>query len=127
VNAGRIDSAAAAGEQLRVSWRPRGVESTVTLTVDLIVNATGPDYVLERSADPLLRSLRSAGLVSGDALNLGLRTARFGACVDAQGRSGRTPLLSRTHAARGSLGGHGRDRVADHAERLAAHLAERRV
>jgi uncharacterized NAD(P)/FAD-binding protein YdhS len=54
VNAGRIDSVIAAGEQLRVSWRPRGCGSA-TLTVDLIVNATGPDYVLKRGAVPLLR------------------------------------------------------------------------
>ena len=126
VNAGRIDSAAAAGEQLRVSWRPRGGRSTATLTVDLIVNATGPDYVLERSADPLLQSLRSAGLVSGDALNLGLRTARFGACVDAQGRSGEHlyylgPMLRADHWEATAA-----TELRDHAERLAAHLAERR-
>jgi len=53
-SAGRIDSVIAAGEQLRVSWRPRGCGSA-TLTVDLIVNATGPDYVLKRGAVPLLR------------------------------------------------------------------------
>jgi len=122
VNAGRIDAAAAAGEQLRVSWRPRGGGSTATLTVDLIVNATGPDYVLERSADPLLQSLRSAGLVSGDALNLGLRTARFGACVDAQGRSSERlyylgPMLRADHWEATAA-----TELRDHAERLAAHL-----
>jgi uncharacterized NAD(P)/FAD-binding protein YdhS len=53
VNAGRIDSVIAAGEQLRVSWRPRGGGSA-TLTVDLVVNATGPDY--DRRVESAARS-----------------------------------------------------------------------
>jgi len=127
VNAGRIDSAAAAGEQLRVSWRPRGSGSTATLTVDLIVNATGPDYVLERSADPLLKSLCSAGLVSADALNLGLRTAGFGACVDSQGRPSEHlyylgPMLRADHWEATAV-----TELRDHAEQLAVHLARRVV
>ena len=65
VNAGRIDSVTAAGERLRVVWRARGSRGpAAALTVDLVVNATGPDYSLRRSADPLLHSLRAAGLVS---------------------------------------------------------------
>jgi uncharacterized NAD(P)/FAD-binding protein YdhS len=126
VNAGRIDSVTTMGEQLRVSWRPRGSGSTATLTVDLVVNATGPDYVLKRSADPLLKSLRSAGLVSADALNLGLRTARFGACVDSQGRSSEHlyylgPMLRADHWEATAA-----TELRDHAERLAAHLAGHR-
>jgi uncharacterized NAD(P)/FAD-binding protein YdhS len=127
VNAGRIDSVTAAGEQLRVSWRPRGSGATATLTVDLVVNATGPDYALMRGAVPLLNSLRAAGLVSEDALNLGLRTARYGACVDSQGRSSEHlyylgPMLRADHWEATAA-----TELRDHAERLAAHLAERPV
>jgi uncharacterized NAD(P)/FAD-binding protein YdhS len=127
VNAGRIDSVTAAGEQLRVSWRPRGSGSTATLTVDLVVNATGPDYALKRGAVPLLNSLRAAGLVSEDALNLGLRTARYGACIDSQGRSSEHlyylgPMLRADHWEATAA-----TELRDHAERLAAHLAERPV
>jgi uncharacterized NAD(P)/FAD-binding protein YdhS len=127
VNAGRIDSVTAAGEQLRVSWHPRGSGSTATLTVDLIVNATGPDYVLKRGAVPLLNSLRSAGLVSADALNLGLRTARYGACVDSQGRSSEHlyylgPMLRADHWEATAA-----TELRNHAEQLAAHLADCRV
>jgi uncharacterized NAD(P)/FAD-binding protein YdhS len=127
VNAGRIDSVTAAGEQLRVSWRPRGSGSTATLTVDLVVNATGPDYALRRGAVPLLNSLRAAGLVSEDALNLGLRTARYGACVDSQGRSSEHlyylgPMLRADHWEATAA-----TELRDHAERLAAHLADRPV
>jgi uncharacterized NAD(P)/FAD-binding protein YdhS len=127
VNAGRIDSVTAAGRQLRVSWRPRGGGSTATLTVDLVVNATGPDYALKRGAVPLLNSLRAAGLVCEDALDLGLRTARYGACVDSQGRSSEHlyylgPMLRADYWEATAA-----TELRDHAERLAAHLADRRV
>jgi uncharacterized NAD(P)/FAD-binding protein YdhS len=127
VNAGRIDSVTAAGDQLRVSWRPRGSGSTATLTVDLLVNAMGPDYVLKRGSVPLLNSLRSAGLVSEDALDLGLRTARHGACVDSEGRSSDRlyylgPMLRADHWEATAA-----TELRNHAEQLAAHLADRPV
>ena len=118
--------AAAAGKQLRVTWHPRGRGvKAATLTVDLIVNATGPDYELKRGAVPLLTSLRAASLVSEDALNLGLRTARYGACVDAQGRSSEHlyylgPMLRADHWEATAA-----TELRDHAEKLAAHLAGR--
>jgi uncharacterized NAD(P)/FAD-binding protein YdhS len=127
VNAGRIESIVAAGEQLRVTWRPRGADASRTLMVDLVVNATGPDYVLERGAVPLLNSLRAAGLVSEDALKLGLRTGHHGACVDAQGRSSEDlyylgPMLRADHWEATAA-----TELRDHAERLAQHLADRRT
>jgi uncharacterized NAD(P)/FAD-binding protein YdhS len=123
VNAGRILAVAAAGDQLRVTWRPRGARQTATLDVDTIVNATGPDYVLKRAVDPLLNSLRAAGLVSEDALNLGLRTAQYGACVDAQGSASAGlyylgPMLRADHWEATAA-----TELRDHAEQLAAHLA----
>jgi uncharacterized NAD(P)/FAD-binding protein YdhS len=95
------------------------------LTVDLIVNATGPDYVLKRGAVPLLNSLRAAGLVSEDALNLGLRTARYGACVNAQGHATEHlyylgPMLRADHWEATAA-----TELRNHAEQLAAHLAGR--
>jgi uncharacterized NAD(P)/FAD-binding protein YdhS len=126
VNAGRIDSVMPAGEQLRVSWQRRGGGASC-LTADLIVNATGPDYALERSTDPLLMSLRAAGLVSVDTLKLGLRTARFGACVDSQGRTSDRlfylgPMLRADHWEATAA-----PELRNHAEQLAAHLIDRRV
>jgi uncharacterized NAD(P)/FAD-binding protein YdhS len=125
VNAGRIDSVAAAGTQLRVSWRPRASTTPSELTVDLLVNATGPDYVLRRCADPLLNSLRAAGMVSEDALDLGLRTGRYGACVDSQGRASESlyyvgPMLRADHWEATAA-----TELRDHAEKLAEHLVER--
>ena len=125
---GGFDEVTPAGRQLCVAWRARGGGrgadgGITTLTVDMIVNATGPDYALNRSADPLLVSLRTAGLVSADRLNLGLRTARFGACVDAQGRSSENlyylgPMLRADYWDATAA-----TELRDHAEQLAAHLA----
>jgi uncharacterized NAD(P)/FAD-binding protein YdhS len=123
IAAGRIQQVVADKRRLRVSWRPRGSRATAEMTVDLVVNATGPNYNIESSADPLLVSLRAAGLISSDALNLGIRTARYGACVDSQGRASEQlyylgPMLRAAH-----LDATAAAELREHAEQLAAHLA----
>lgn len=125
VNAGRIEHAAAVDGRLRVSWRPRGSEATATLMVDLIVNATGPNYAIERSCDPLVNALRTSGVICSDALSLGIRTGPYGACVDAQGRTSRHlyylgPMLRADY-----LDATAAAELRDHAEHLAAHLARK--
>jgi uncharacterized NAD(P)/FAD-binding protein YdhS len=127
IMAGRIQRVIARDQQLQVSWCPRGGDDTASLTVDLVVNATGPDYAIERSVDPLFMSLRAAGLVSADALNLGIRTGGFGACVDARGRASQHlyylgPMLRADH-----LDATAAAELRDHAERLADHLVGARV
>jgi uncharacterized NAD(P)/FAD-binding protein YdhS len=123
VNAGRIEKIEAQGKQLKVWWRPRGSHSQSTLTVDLLVNAMGPDYVLERSTDPLVKALIGAGMISPDALQLGIRTAHCGACVDAQGKASEQlyylgPMLRAAH-----WEATGATELRDHADALAAHLS----
>jgi uncharacterized NAD(P)/FAD-binding protein YdhS len=124
VSAGRIlDVVALDRRRLAVSWRPRGSNATARLTVDMLVNATGPNYHIERSTDPLMISLRAAGLVSPDALKLGIRTAPFGACVNVHGRASERlfylgPMLRADH-----LDATAAAELTQHAERLAAHLA----
>jgi uncharacterized NAD(P)/FAD-binding protein YdhS len=127
VNAGRIQQVIAREHQLQVSWHPRGSHVTSTLTVDLVVNALGPNYAIERSTDPLLVSLRKAGLVSSDALNLGIRTGSFGACLDAQGRASQHlyylgPMLRADH-----LDATAAVELRDHAEQLTHHLVGARL
>jgi uncharacterized NAD(P)/FAD-binding protein YdhS len=86
INAGRVHEALVLeDDRVRVSWRGRGNRGGGTLTVDAIVNATGPDYDLQRSREPLLRALRAQGLIVPDALRLGIRTDPSGACIDAGG------------------------------------------
>jgi uncharacterized NAD(P)/FAD-binding protein YdhS len=125
INAGRIQHAAAVDGRLQVSWRPRGSDATATLMVDLIVNATGPNYAIDRSVDPLINALRAAGVISADPLSLGIRTGPYGACLDATGRASSNlyylgPMLRADH-----LDATAAAELRDHAERLAAHLADK--
>jgi uncharacterized NAD(P)/FAD-binding protein YdhS len=125
VNAGRIQDIIAADGRLRVSWRARGSGQPKQLVVDLVVNATGPYYGIAATPDALVSSLRTSGLVSADALQLGIRTARYGACLNAQGIASKHlfylgPMLRADHwEATAAL------ELRDHAEQLAAHLVER--
>jgi uncharacterized NAD(P)/FAD-binding protein YdhS len=124
VRAGHIKQVVAVDRRrLAVSWRPRGGSATAQLNVDMLINATGPNYDIERSTEPLIISLRTAGFVSTDALKLGIRTARFGACVDAGGRASERlfylgPMLRADH-----LDATAAAELTHHAEQLAAHLA----
>ena len=79
--------------------------------------------IVERSTDPLLSSLRAAGLVCADTLRLGLRTGPYGACVDPQGRTSDRlyylgPMLRAEHWEATAA-----TELRDHAEELAAHLS----
>jgi uncharacterized NAD(P)/FAD-binding protein YdhS len=123
INAGRIDSLSPEGEQVRVTWRRRGETALESVLVDAVVNATGPDYVLARSRNPLLRALHRAGHVSEDGLNLGLRTSAQGACIGADGRASAQlfylgPMLRASHWEATAAA-----ELRHHAEQLARHLA----
>lgn len=123
INAGRVLSAAAQGERLRITWLPRGARSIHTLAVDYLVNASGPDYALERSREPLIHSLRSQGLIAPDPLRLGIRTGSYGACLDSFGQSSSRlfylgPMLRADHWEATAA-----TELRDHAQRLAEHLA----
>jgi uncharacterized NAD(P)/FAD-binding protein YdhS len=122
-HAGRLLSCEPFGDQVRVTWRPRGAHEPQTMIVDRVVNCTGPDYSMRRSRDPLLRSLKSQGLAVADALNLGIRTAPYGALIDAQGRAATNlfyvgPMLRADHWE--ATAAH---ELRSHAERLASYLA----
>lgn len=94
------------------------------VTVDRIVNCTGPDYDPARSPDPLYAGLLRDGLARRDALGLGLSTGPNGALIDSAGRRSAQlfclgPMLRADHwEATAAL------ELRDHAIRLAAHLAD---
>jgi uncharacterized NAD(P)/FAD-binding protein YdhS len=122
VRAGRILSLERAADQVRVTWRPRGARTSATLLVDRVINCTGPDYDPRRSSDPLLVSLLAQGLAVPDALGLGVRTAAFGALLDAQGRTSKGlyyvgPMLRPDHWESTAV-----PELRAHATRLAHHL-----
>jgi uncharacterized NAD(P)/FAD-binding protein YdhS len=124
VHAGRIHELVPEGDELRVMWRRRGSSEHESFAVNAVINATGPDYALRRSVDPLVRSLRAAGLVSEDRLNLGIRTARYGACVAADGSASSQlfylgPMLRADHWEATAA-----PELRVHAEHLARHLSD---
>ncbi len=123
VNAGRIQSLVPEGNRLRVIWRRRGA-ATETMVADAVINATGPDFAIKRSRDTLLQALRHAGWVSEDTLDLGLRTADYGACVAADGTVNEDlyylgPMLRATQWEATAAA-----ELRNHAERLARYLVE---
>lgn len=56
-----------------------------SLTVRHVINCTGPDSDVSRSADPLVKALLRRGLIVGDPLGYGVETAADGAIIDAGG------------------------------------------
>jgi uncharacterized NAD(P)/FAD-binding protein YdhS len=123
IHAGRIVNFELVGEQIRVTWRPRGGTGIQTMLVDRVINCTGADYNPLRSRDRLMRSLLGQGLAVSDSLRLGLRTGAHGAVIDSRNRLASNlyyigPMLRADHwecTAAQELRGH--------AERLAHHLA----
>lgn len=75
------------------AWREDGAGVTAELgggtglRVGYVVNCTGPDTDVQRSDDPLVRSLLARGLIVRDRLGLGIETAADGAVIDAGGRA----------------------------------------
>jgi uncharacterized NAD(P)/FAD-binding protein YdhS len=86
IQAGSLVDARIAGEEVEVCWRPRGRSEIQTLTVDRVINCTGPDYNVTRSDNPLVRQLLSSGFISPDRLFLGIRTTARYEVVGANGR-----------------------------------------
>ena len=88
IKAGRVQKIAERDGRIKVWWEPRGAPPAdcESLQVDWVINGLGPDYVLERSIDPLTQSLLKSGMIAADALQLGLRTGAHGACIDRQGQ-----------------------------------------
>jgi uncharacterized NAD(P)/FAD-binding protein YdhS len=87
VHAGRILEMQPVDKKIQVRWRARGSSETTTLSVDRIVNCTGPDYDVQHTRERLLRSLQAQGLALRDPLGLGLVTDEIGALVDIAGRA----------------------------------------
>jgi uncharacterized NAD(P)/FAD-binding protein YdhS len=72
VVAGRISSAQGSDGGLDVEIRRRGAKSTSSAHFDYAFNCTGPLHSIERTRDPLLRSLLDAGAVRTEPLGIGL-------------------------------------------------------
>lgn len=78
--AGKTLSAREDENGITVTWRRRGHETPETMTVQRIVNCTGPQGDLTRTTEPLLATLYQRGAIRPDPAHLGLD-------VDAQART----------------------------------------
>jgi uncharacterized NAD(P)/FAD-binding protein YdhS len=79
--AGRIVDAQESPDAIRIDYRRRGSEAITTQSFAYAFNCTGPLHSIERSKDPLLRSLLDAQETTPDQLGIGLE-------VDANCRAG---------------------------------------
>jgi uncharacterized NAD(P)/FAD-binding protein YdhS len=70
---GRVQSIERHGAETIVVVRERGGENVRRLAVGAVVNCTGPNYDIATIELPLIAQLRDEGLISQDALKLGLR------------------------------------------------------
>lgn len=127
VHAGRIQRAQERAGRIEVMWQPRKSTQVQTLTVDRVVNCTGPDYAIARSPEPLWRNLVQCGLCVPDRLGLGLRTGPRGGVIDADGWPGPHlfyvgPMLRADHWEATAAG-----ELRIHAEQLAKQLATSRT
>lgn len=88
--AGRITRVEAGPDSVTVSVRRRGHETVERYDAGALVNCTGPDGDFARMAEPMVVSLRAAGVLVPDPLGLGILTDGEGALVDANGRASAT-------------------------------------
>ncbi|KZD09080.1 FAD/NAD(P)-binding protein [Oceanibaculum pacificum] len=77
VAAGRVEEIAARGGRIDLRYQPRAGRQgsgsgPTTLTIDWIVNCTGPQCDYARIADPLVKDILATGLARPDPLRLGL-------------------------------------------------------
>jgi uncharacterized NAD(P)/FAD-binding protein YdhS len=87
------------------------------------VNCTGPDYDISTSSEGLWRSLLNRGLVTQDALKLGIETSTTGALVTRDGSVSTQlfyvgPMLRARYWEATAVG-----ELREHAERLALTLS----
>jgi uncharacterized NAD(P)/FAD-binding protein YdhS len=70
---------------VELAWRPRGADVVETLTVQRIVNCTGPQGDLHRTDEPLLAAMVGRGAIRPDAEHLGIDVDSTGRAIAANG------------------------------------------
>jgi len=106
---GRLSSLAArivglsVGPTIDLTLRPRGGRTTLPLTVDRVILATGPAHGSVIKTSPALMDLAGLGLVQPDPLHMGLHVTQDGHAISQNGQSDGT-LLVAGPLARGTVG-----------------------
>lgn len=98
VEAGRLQGLRPVADGIQVDWQPRGKSRTEHWRGAALINCTGPESRLRCLADPLIRGMLAGGLLTADALELGVATDAEGALLDNAGQPSRVvyytgPLL----------------------------------
>lgn len=84
LHAGRLLALEPVRSGVRATIQPRGRSDRTHLTVDRVVNGTGPNTSIEMWRSELTRALLARGLCVNDDLGIGLRCDPDGAVVDAR-------------------------------------------
>jgi uncharacterized NAD(P)/FAD-binding protein YdhS len=87
VHAGRLESLQLLDDSVEVQWRPRGERRNRAWLVDRVINCTGPDSRITRSADPLVQSLLGGGWIRPDAHTLGIDVDADGQAISRTGET----------------------------------------
>jgi uncharacterized NAD(P)/FAD-binding protein YdhS len=83
VAAGRIIEFDEGPSSVVVSWRPRGSAETRQREFTRVINCTGPSSNLASAGEPLVDKLVERGMLTTDALRLGVRVSPEGALIGA--------------------------------------------
>ena len=85
VIAGKTLGFAETADGVDVTLRRRGADTPETMTVQRIVNCTGPLGDLNRTEEPLLQALAARGIIRPDAAHLGIDVDNQGQAINANG------------------------------------------
>lgn len=85
--AGKIGAVAERPGGLDIDWRPRGEQGGRSLTVERIINCTGPQGDLRNTTEPVLHTLVERGVIRSDAAGLGIDVNDQMRTIDASGTS----------------------------------------
>jgi uncharacterized NAD(P)/FAD-binding protein YdhS len=83
--AGRVRTYAVQGNQVRVTYKPRGEEQLAIVDTARVVNCAGPGADYDRISDPLIRALLQRGVIRPDPLRLGLDVTANCALLNSDG------------------------------------------
>lgn len=92
IHAGRLLAINDGPDAATVTYQPRGRAPARSLTVQRVINCTGPESDPRHADNPLIQSLVASGHLTADPLGLGIQTTPEGLAVDRAGRP--VPWLS---------------------------------
>jgi uncharacterized NAD(P)/FAD-binding protein YdhS len=84
--AGRVESAQADNETVRLLVRPRGSSQVIEAATSWVINCTGPLPSNSVESNPVIGSLLVSGVLRPDELSLGIDTTRNGNAIAADGQ-----------------------------------------